>query len=237
MSKASAEAIERHPHLAQPLLDDLVRVDCHSHTMWSGDSTTTIDELIEAVTASGIDVLCITDHSTTNGARELQNSLPCRVIVGEELRTGPGELLGLFLTERIPFGVSPVEFCHRVRGQGGLVSAPHPFDPLRNAMTPPVLRSLADQGLLDVIEVFNAKISLRHLNEKAVAFAQEYDLPGVAGSDAHVPNAIGAAYVEMPDFADATEFLRNLREGSVYGHYFDQARTWQPRIIPTFRTT
>jgi predicted metal-dependent phosphoesterase TrpH len=233
----SPAAVQRHPHLAALRPDGYVRVDCHSHTMWSGDSTTTVDELLDAVIASGIDVLCITDHSTTNGAIELQHSLPCRVIVGEELRTGPGELLGLFLTERIPFGVSPEEFCKRVRGQGGLVSAPHPFDPLRNAMAPKVLRSLAELGLLDVIEVFNAKISLQHLNDAAVAFAAEFDLPGVVGSDAHVPEALGAAYLEMPDFTDSRDFLSALRRASVVGHHFDRHRTWTPRIVPSVKST
>lgn len=237
MPKAAPEAVARHPHLADPCPPGFVRVDCHSHTMWSGDSTTTIDELIEAVVASGIDVLSITDHSTTNGAMDLRDVLPCRVIVGEELRTGPGELLGLFLSERIPFGVTPEEFCTRVRDQGGLVSAPHPFDPMRNAMAPAVLRSLAERGLLDVIEVFNAKVSLKHLNDEAVAFAAEFDLPGVVGSDAHVPDAIGAAYLEMPDFSDTKEFLSALRLGTVRGHHYDRARTWRPRIVPSVKIT
>ena len=229
----SAAAIERHPHLANARPEGFVRVDCHSHTMWSGDSTTTVDELLDAVTASGIDVLAITDHSTTSGALHLREVLPCRVIVGEELRTGPGELLGLFLTERIPFGVSPEEFCRRVRDQGGLVSAPHPFDPMRNALAPHVLRSLAERGLLDVIEVFNAKISLQHLNAVAAAFAAEFDLPGVVGSDAHVPDALGAAYLEMPDFTDSRSFLQGLRGALVVGHHYDRHRTWTPRIVPS----
>ena len=237
LNQPSLEAVQRHPHLAATRPSGFVRVDCHSHTMWSGDSTSTVDELVDAVIASAIDVLCITDHSTTRGAEELQNVLPCRVVIGEELRTGPGELLGLFLTERIPFGVTPEEFCRRVRDQGGIVSAPHPFDPLRNAMAPDVLRTLAEKGLLDVVEVFNAKVSLQHLNHTAVDFAKEFDLPGVVGSDAHVPEAIGAAYIEMPDFADAAEFLAHLPRGVVCGHYFDRARVWRPRIIPSMRTT
>ena len=234
---ATDQAIARHPHLAEPLPDGWVRVDCHSHTMWSGDATTTPDELLEAVEASGIDVLCITDHSTTNGAFELAEQLPCRVIVGEELRTGPGELMGLFLKERIPFGVGPVEFCQRVRAQGGIVYVPHPFDPTRNAMREDVLVQLADQGLIDAIETFNAKISLRHLNARAASFAEERDLPGGAGSDAHIPDALGAGYVEMPDFDGPEGFLAGLRTGVIRGHHFDQARVWRPRIVPSTKST
>ena len=85
------EALERHPHLGQPCPKDWVRVDFHSHTMWSGDSTTTPEELRDCVAASGIDVLCITDHNAIKGALELVDELPCRVVVGEELKTHAGE--------------------------------------------------------------------------------------------------------------------------------------------------
>ena len=100
--------------------------------MWSGDCTTTPDEVEEAVVASGIDVLCITDHNAIRGAVELASQLPCRVVVGEELRTHAGEVIGLFLTERVPFGVSAHEAAARIRAQGGLVYIPHPFDPVRH---------------------------------------------------------------------------------------------------------
>ena len=205
--------------------------------MWSGDATTTPDELIEAIEATGIDVLFITDHSTTNGAFELASNLPCRVVVGEELRTGAGELMGLFLTERIPYGVQPAEFCARVRNQGGVVYVPHPFDPTRHALREDVLTELAEGGLIDAIEVFNGKVSLPHLNRKAAEFAAAFDLPGGAGSDAHVPDAVGAAFVEMPDFVNGTDFLAALRHGIIRGHHYDAARTWRPRIVPSTKAT
>ena len=111
--------------------------------MWSGDSTTTPDELIETVDQSGIDVLCITDHNAIKGAVQLQDELPCRVVVGEELKTHAGELIGLFLTERIPQGIPPVEAARRIRDQGGIVYIPHPFDPLRNNLREDVLDEAA----------------------------------------------------------------------------------------------
>ena len=90
------EAVARHPHLASELPAGWVRVDLHSHTMWSGDSTTTPEEIEEAVVESGLDVLCITDHNAIKGAVQLAASLPCRVIVGEEMKTHAGEIIGLF---------------------------------------------------------------------------------------------------------------------------------------------
>ena len=233
----SAEAVSRHPHLGLDRIEGHLRVDCHSHTMWSGDATTTPDELLASIEASAIDVLCITDHSTTNGAFELAPQLPCRVIVGEELRTWAGELMGLFLTERIPYGIKPEEFCRRVRDQGGIVYVPHPFDPTRNALREDVLRELAEAGLLDAIEVFNGKVSLQHLNRRAAEFAAEFDLAGGAGSDAHIPDALGAAFIEMPEFSTSAEFLLGLRQGVVRGHHYDRARIWRPRIVPSTKAT
>src|SRR5919106_6084339 len=113
-------ASARHQHLADPCPAGHVRVDMHMHTMWSGDATTTPDELAAAVEETGIDVLCITDHGTTNGAVELSDRLGCRVVVGQELRTWAGEIIGLFLTERIPYGLKPDEAAAFVTGQGGL---------------------------------------------------------------------------------------------------------------------
>ena len=229
----SPEAVARHPHLADPLPEGWVRVDLHSHTMYSGDSTTTPDELEEAVLHSAIDVLCITDHNATRGATELGDRLACRLIVGEEVRTHAGEIIGLFLTERIPGGLQPVEVCERIRAQGGIVYIPHPFDPMRNCLQERVLVDLVDRGLVDAIEGRNAKTSLEHLNQRGRDFGAEHGLAVGAGSDAHVAEALGAAYVEMPDFDGPTSFLDGLRRGRIVGHHFDAPRRWRPRIIPS----
>lgn len=236
MPAPSAAAVERHPHLADALPAGWVRVDLHSHTMWSGDSTTTPDEVAEAVVASGLDVLCITDHNAIRGAVELASQLSCRVIIGEELRTHAGEIIGLFLSERIPMGTPPAAAAAAIREQGGVVYVPHPFDPMRRNMAEPALYELAQAGLLDAVEVLNAKTSLRSLNERAGHFAEEFDLAAGAGSDAHVPDALGAAYVEMPDFDGPADFLAKLRLGRVVGHHWDQHRPWSPRILPSVST-
>jgi len=226
-------AIERHPHLAEPCPPGWVRVDMHSHTMWSGDSTTTPDELEHAVLESGLDVLCITDHNAIKGAQQLARSLPCRVVVGEELRTHAGEIIGLFLAERIPFGTPPMEAAAAIRSQGGVVYVPHPFDPLKRNLAEPALVALVEAGLVDAIEVRNAKTSLESLNQRAADFAEQHGLLGGAGSDGHVPHALGAAYVEMPDFDGPVEFLRSLADARVVGHHWDHPRPWQPRIVPS----
>ncbi|HEY4608992.1 MAG TPA: PHP domain-containing protein [Ilumatobacteraceae bacterium] len=232
MPAPSASAVARHPHLGEPVPAGWVRVDMHSHTMWSGDSTTTPDEIATAVAESGIDVLCITDHNAIKGALDLADRLPCRVIVGEELRTNAGEIIGLFLTERIPTGLQPDDAARAIRAQGGIVYIPHPYDPMRRNLTEPALEALVDSGLVDAIEVINAKTSLRSLNERAAAIASDRRLAAGAGSDAHVPDAIGAAFVEMPDFDGAADFIDRLREGRPVGHFWDHPRPWSARILP-----
>lgn len=230
-------AVERHPHLGTPPRPSRLRVDCHSHTMWSGDCTTTVEELSRAVVESGIDVLCVTDHHAIAGAREVHDQLACRVVVGEEVRTHAGELIGLFLSERIPQGLPADETARRIRDQGAIVYVPHPFDPMRRCLDESVLLDLVDAGLVDAIEVLNSKTSLRSLNERAAGLARESGLPGGAGSDAHVPDALGAAYVEMADFDGPVSFLAALGDAEVIGHHWDEPRPWTPRIVPSTSTS
>ncbi len=233
MVAPSSEAVDRHPHLAAKQPEGTVRADLHMHTMWSGDSTTTPDEFVAAVAASGLDVVCVTDHNAIAGAVELGDLVDARVIVGEELRTAAGELIGLFLTERIPIGIGHVDAAKAIRGQGGVVYIPHPFDPMRRNLSEVALYELAEADLIDAVEVLNAKTSLASLNRRAVEFAAEFGIVGGAGSDGHVPGAFGAAYVEMPDFDGPMEFLASLAAGQVVGHHWDEPRPWSPRIVPS----
>lgn len=208
--------------------------------MWSGDASTTPDELIAALPESGVDVLCITDHNNVEGALRFAESgeLGVPVIVGEEVKTTAGELIGLFLTDRVPFGLKPAEAVAAIKEQGGVVYVPHPFDGLRHCMKEDALYGLARDGGLDVIETINAKTSLPSINDRADAFAEEFALAKAGGSDAHVPAALGAAYTEVDDDADLTTpagFLAALRSPTarVAGTFFDPPRTWTARIVPS----
>ena len=235
MAVPAPVAVERHPHLSVAQRPGFVRVDMHSHTMFSGDSTTTFDEVAESVAEAGIDVLCVTDHNAVDGAKRLCEALSgvCRVIVGEEVRTHTGEIIGLFLTEKISYGARADATAAQIRVQGGIVYVPHPFDPMRKNLTEASLIDIVDKGLVDAIEAHNAKTSLRSLNDRAREFGRANDLALGAGSDAHVPHALGAAFVEMPDFDGPQDFLAKLREGHLMGHHWDKARPWSPRIVPS----
>jgi predicted metal-dependent phosphoesterase TrpH len=205
----------------------VIRVDCHLHTVESGDAVTTLDQLGERAAACGLDVVCITDHNQISAAQAARY-LGVRVVVGEEIRTAAGELIGLFLRERIPYVLPAFEVAGLIRAQGGLVYAPHPCDPLRSGIGD-TLPALAEAGLVDVVETFNAKIEDDTHNQAALALARRYDLARGAGSDAHDPAGIGAAYLEMPDFDGPAEFLAALREARIVGEYRPHAPRYSAR--------
>lgn len=198
-----------------------VRVDCHLHTAASGDAVTTLDQLAERVAREKIDVICITDHNVTSAAMKaaaVGGLGGARVIVGEEIRTRAGEVIGLFLTERIPYVLPAAEAIGRIRDQGGLVYLPHPYDPARGSLGAEADR-LCAAGMADIVEVFNAKIADQSLNARAGELAARWGLSAGAGSDAHDPPGVGAAYLEMPDFDGPASFLASVRSARVVGEY------------------
>jgi predicted metal-dependent phosphoesterase TrpH len=206
-----------------------VRVDCHLHTAASGDAVTTIDQLADRVRQLELDVVCITDHNVINAAvAAAERDIGARVVIGEEIRTPDGDVIGLFLSERIPYVLPLAEVVSLIRGQGGLVYVPHPFDPGRSSLGDAASRLCAD-GLADVVEVFNAKIEDQSRNYQAAQLAEKYSLPAAAGSDAHDPDGIGAAYLEMPDFDGPESFLASLGEAVITGEYRPHAIRYAPQ--------
>jgi hypothetical protein len=197
-----------------------VRVDCHLHTVASGDAVTTLDQLAERALAERIDVVCITDHNETRAAIEAAAAWTgaVRVIVGEEIRTQAGEIIGLFLTERIPYVLPVADAVAWIRAQGGMVYLPHPYDPARDSLGSAADRLCAD-GMADIVEAFNSKIADEGPNTQAADLARRWGLPAGAGSDAHDPPGIGAAYLEMPDFDGPASFLEALTIARVVGEY------------------
>jgi len=220
-----ADATQRQPVTGAdgPAPAGWVRVDCHLHTAASGDATTTLDQLAERAARVRLDAVCITDHNETSAAMAAAaRGIGARVIVGEEIRTPAGDVIGLFLRERIPYVLPLAEVVSRIRAQGALIYLPHPFDPVRSSLREAADR-LCAEGLADIVEVFNAKIKDQGLNGQAAALAARWGLPAAAGSDAHDPAGVGAAYLEMPDFDGPASFLAALAQARVVGEFRDHA--------------
>ncbi len=213
-----------------------VRVDCHLHTAASGDSVLTLEQLAERARQTALDVVCVTDHNVTSAAvTATERDLGVRIIVGEEIRTPNGDVIGLFLTERIPYVLPLGEVIGRIRAQGGLVYVPHPFGQVRSSLGR-VLPGLCEQGAVDIIEVFNAKIADQALNDRAADLAGVFTLPGGVGSDAHDAPGVGAAYLEMPDFDGPASFLAALAHARMSGEFRPHAPRYPRRPPSSGRT-
>ncbi|MFA4836173.1 MAG: PHP domain-containing protein [Dehalococcoidia bacterium] len=193
-----------------------MKVDLHIHTCYSPDSNSSLEDIISQCRNLGIGCVAITDHGTIEGALAMKKLSPFPVIVSEEVMSSDGEIIGYFLKETIPSGLSPEEVMARIKQQGGLVCLPHPFDGFgRHPLKAAKRESLLSQ--IDIIETFNARSLTLKYSETARAFARENGLLSSAGSDAHAPREVGKAYVEMPAFDGPEQFKLALGKGRVVG--------------------
>ena len=196
---------------------DWIVADLHLHTSWSHDCSIDVDDLLDHAEAQGLGAIAVTDHNVFGGAMEAVEKAKGRrlvVIPGEEVKTAEqGEVIGLFLREEIPRGMSFGDTIAAIRAQDGLVYLPHPFDRMHAIPEPATLhRHLAE---IDVLEVYNARLLFEAYNEEALRFARKYNLRPGAGSDAHVLAGIGTGAVRMRRFSGPEEFLVSLHDAEV----------------------
>ena len=184
-----------------------MKVELHCHSIYSKDGMMPLDYLLLLAEKRGIDRLAITDHNTTRGAFLAKKLAPERVIVGEEILTTRGELLGYFMQEEIPSGLEPQEALRRLQEQGAFISVSHPFDLQRKGWQ---LKDLLEIiPFVDAIEVFNSRCLFNSTNQEAANFAREKKLKGTVGSDAHIPFELGRSTLSLPEFNSAAE-LRSV---------------------------
>ncbi len=196
----------------------LAFADFHIHTRFSRDSILTEERFIEKAVERGLTHVAITNHNNVEGAIAVRDKVTelgltdrLTVILGEEISTADGEVVGLFLTKTIPRGLSANETADEIHRQGGLVSIPHPFDPFRGShIKEGPLRNLAEVGKIDCVEVFNCRITLQQHNQEAAEFAKRYEIPGIAASDSHSSFEVAMAFNAMPVFDNADELKASL---------------------------
>lgn len=214
----------------------MVRVEFHCHTIYSKDSLTRPEALVEACRRKGIDRVIVTDHNSIRGALVAREIDPQRVILGEEIMTTRGELLVAFVKEQIPAGLPPLEAISRLREQGAFISVSHPFDSRRRgAWDLPDLLEIVPY--VDAIETFNARCMGDGPNEQAQQFAAVRNLAGTAGSDAHATLELGRATLLLPEFTDAAGLAQALRaaqpqvrRSGAWVHFYSLFAKWSKRL-------
>ena len=203
--------------LADPLAGrPYILCDLHMHTEHSHDCAIPVRDLLDHAEAIGLGAIAVTDHNSFGGARqavELARNRSLTVIPGEEVKTESGEVIGLFLDEEIPRGMSMPDTIAAIREQAGVVYLPHPFDRLHTIPDPPTLHRLLPE--IDVFEVYNARLLFDGFNDEAVRFARKYNLTMGAGSDAHVLQGVGTGLVRMRAFEGPEEFLISLGSAEI----------------------
>ena len=196
----------------------LIEVDLHMHTDHSPDCATPVEVLLETARDRGLGAIAITDHNEISGAlaaREIAEGMDdLKVIVAEEVKTAAqGEVIGLFIEERIPRGMTMQETIAEIRRQGGLVYVPHPFDRLHSVPDYEHLLDIVEE--IDILEVFNPRVALTAFNDEAERFARKYRIVPGAGSDSHVAQGLGSVRTRIHDFDGPEEFLEAMRDADI----------------------
>lgn len=198
----------------RPLID----VDLHMHTDHSHDCATPVEVLLATARDQGLGAIAVTDHNEISGALDAAAKAAqygVKVIVGEEVKTADqGEVIGLFITERIPRGMTLEETVAEIRRQGGLVYVPHPFDRMHAVPDYEHLLKIVED--VDAIEVYNPRVAIGSFNEEAARFAAKYRIVAGAGSDSHVAQGLGTVRIRMRDFDGPQEFLESLRDAEIH---------------------
>ena len=194
---------------------DFIHVDLHMHTDHSPDCATPVDALLDTAKKVGLGAIAITDHNEVSGALEARERADgIKVIVAEEVKTADqGEVIGLFIEEKIPRGMTLQETIAEIRRQGGLVYVPHPFDRMHAVPDYEHLLDVVED--IDAMEVFNPRVAFSAFNEEAARFAAKYRIVAGAGSDSHVVQGLGSVKIRMRDFDGPAEFLASLRDADI----------------------
>jgi len=203
----------------------LAFADFHIHTRFSRDSILSEDKFIRTAIERGLTHVAVTNHNNVEGAVAVRDRVAqlgladeLTVILGEEVSTADGEVVGIFLQRTIPRGLSADETADAIHEQGGLVSIPHPFDPFRAShIREEPLRRLAEAGKVDMMEVFNSRVTFQRHNLEAAELAVHYGIPGIACSDSHSSFEVAMSFNALPAFASADELLGAIGENEWHG--------------------
>lgn len=191
------------------------KIDLHTHSHKSPDGSIKAGDYLRMLLQGKLDAIAITDHNRIDEAVEWHSQLGDRIIVGEEITTTAGEIIGLYLTEAIPAGLSPIDTVERIRQQGGLVYIPHPFETVRKGITPQVLDHIAKY--VDIIEIHNGRAVFQDRSAEAKAWGRKHNVAGAASSDSHGRVGWGRTYTVVEELPTQNN-LKELLQTAHYRH-------------------
>lgn len=189
----------------------MFKVDLHTHSVASPDGGISAQQYRQLLEKGILDTVAITDHNTAEFALALQKELGKQIIVGEEIMTSHGEIIGLYLTATIPGGLSPLDTIRRIKDQGGLVYIPHPFETIRKGMSPGALEEIAEY--VDIVEVCNGRAFMQNRSSQAVVWTRLNHMVGAASSDAHGIKGIGKTFSSLSELPTKENIISLLEHG------------------------
>lgn len=187
----------------------MLKIDLHTHSSASPDGGITAEQYHQALNSGQLDYIAITDHNTIEMAQKLHSELGNRIIVGQEIDTPQGEIIGLFLKQAVPANLPIHEAIRQIRQQKGLVYIPHPFETVRRGLTRESLEAVLDQ--VDIIEIFNGRALFQNKGPMAATFARINNIPAAAASDAHGYSALATTYSHINKQPTASNLADQLR--------------------------
>lgn len=173
----------------------MFKIDLHTHSTGSVDGGISAAQYAQAIENGTLDFIAVTDHDSITHAVQLKKTLGEHIIVGEEISTREGEIIGLFLKEAIPSGLSALEVVQAIHKQDGLVYVPHPFETVRHGVSATVLEHIMEE--VDIIEIYNGRAIFQNKGPQATTVARLNNKPGAASSDAHGAKGLGCAYSQL----------------------------------------
>lgn len=173
----------------------MFKIDLHTHSIASPDGGISGQQYEHALTSGKLDAIAITDHNTTEFALQMQKQLGERIIVGEEIMTTRGEIIGLYLSQTVPSGLSPAETIQHIKMQGGIVYIPHPFETIRSGLSAQTLEEITKD--IDLIEICNGRAFMQNRSSQTVVWSRLNNVVGAASSDAHGSLGLGKTYSSL----------------------------------------
>lgn len=214
--------------LSLNMTDNKYKVDLHTHSIISHDGGISKKQYIRLLNERVLDYVAITDHNETGFAKAMQREIGAKIIIGEEITTLDGEIIGLFLTKTIPPGLTAKETIEEIHSDGGLVYVPHPFETLRSGLQEDILKTIIKD--VDIVEIFNARGLIRGKPAEALELATIGHIASAASSDAHCIGGIGTSFSQISKIPTRELLVALLREAKLQKEY----APWYSLFCPGF---